>query len=148
MSTNFATILSDLGKAMDDRFASLEELINKAPTLNHVEVASPTPKAEVEAGATAKAESKKGKGKGKGKGKKDKEPKAPKVKVDDVREALRKVMTAGGNPAATSILEGFDVRKVSELIEEEFANVVSACVLWMDAHPSDDDGEDDEDGEG
>ncbi len=83
----------------------------------------------------AKDKPAKGKAKGKAKAKKDDGP-----SVDEVREALRRVIDKGGNPAATEILEEFGVKKVSGLKPLEYSDVIEAAEKYLDSADDDEDG--------
>lgn len=78
-------------------------------------------------------------------GKKAPRKKAPAKKkeegptIDEVREALRRVIDEGGNDAATEILDPFGTKKVSGLDKDEYADVIEACETFLDDGGSDDD---------
>lgn len=79
-------------------------------------------------GATPKAE--KAAPKGGSRKKAAAKPKGP--SVDDVRDALRRVIEAGGNDGATEVLQNFDAKKVSEVDAEQYVNVIEVCEAYLD----------------
>lgn len=109
---SFEKKFAALGKELDEAFEAAEETAGPAP--------KPTSKKKT-------ASKKKAAAKKKGPG------------VDDVREALRRVIDEGGNDAATEILSEFDTKKVSGLEEDQFASVIEACETYLDDEGGDED---------
>lgn len=54
------------------------------------------------------------------------------ITIEDVRAGLLKVIEEHGNKGATEVLGDFEVKKVSELDEEQYADVVKACEDYLD----------------
>lgn len=56
--------------------------------------------------------------------------------LDDVREAMREAQSKVGTTAPLTILKSFNVRKASDLREEQYSEVVSACKKAIADRPS------------
>jgi hypothetical protein len=56
---------------------------------------------------------------------------APEASIDDVREALAKLIANDKRDKAVEVLTQHNVKKIGELVEAQFPSVVAACAAAM-----------------